>query len=122
MTPSQVALALAAFALTGTAHATPMSLTITAQDLTTLQTFSQTFTDASTLNLISPGTITLGAMIFQNEQANATVGAVNSLITDALTVTDTSSTDPYRLTKNADRNELYGANHIRVADRIGDLA
>jgi hypothetical protein len=86
-------------AATGTANATPMQLTLTATDLATNTVFSETFTDSGTPNVINVGAGTSGAIAFTGEAALSTIGPpLNTLITDALTVTNTSATDTYSLT------------------------
>jgi hypothetical protein len=88
-----------AVASVGSANATPMRLTITAKDLTTSQVFTETFTDSATPNTISIGAGNTGAIAFTGETGISTIGPpLNTLITSALTVTNTSATDPYLIT------------------------
>jgi hypothetical protein len=77
------------------AYATPMTLTITAEDLTTSTSFTQTYTDSATPNEINIPAGSVGAINFTGEQAISTVGPpTNVLLTSALTITN-SSADPY---------------------------
>lgn len=85
-------------AAAGSANATPMQLTLTATDLVTNTVFSETFTDSGTPNVINVGAGTSGAIAFTGEVATSTIGPpLNTLITDALTVRNTSATDAYSL-------------------------
>jgi hypothetical protein len=94
-------LAVVGFAVipAGRANATPMTLTLTAEDMTTLVSFTSVFTDTATPNTITVPTGVQGALTFNGESSISTVGPpANTLITSALTVQDTSKTDPYKLT------------------------
>jgi hypothetical protein len=90
-----------ALASAGSANATPLTLTLSAEDLVTSQVFTSTFTDSATPNLISLGAGSTGGIDFTGELATALVGGspgnTNALLTSALTVTN-SSTHQYQLT------------------------
>jgi hypothetical protein len=93
-----VCLTAASLASADRAWATPLTLTLSAEDLTTSQVFTSVFTDAGTPNSINVGAGSTGAIVFTGETAVSTVAPpLNTLITNALTVTNTSS-DPYRMT------------------------
>ena len=104
-----------ALVLTAGANATPMTLTLSAEDMTTLQVYTSTFTDVGqgTPNLITVAAGTTGAVAFSGESSTSTVGAPNTLITSALTVTNTSTTDPYQLTAS-----LVGMNFIGPDNQV----
>lgn len=55
------------------AQASPMTLTLSAEDLTTLQVFTSVFTDAGTPNTITIGSGNTGAVSFTGEEAISTV-------------------------------------------------
>ena len=90
------------------ARATPLQITLTAENLSTLQVFTNTFTDSGTPNVINIGAGTQGDINFTGEVATATIGPpLNTLITDALTVKNSSTTATYLLTA-----ALSGANFV----------
>jgi hypothetical protein len=110
-----ICLAIAGLSLAsaGSANATPMTLTLSAEDLTTHQTFTSVFTDAGTPNLINVGSGSTGAVTFTGETATSTIGPpTNTLITNALTVTNTSATDPYLLTASLAGTNFTGPDHF----------
>lgn len=93
----------------GSADATPIQLTLTATDQTTSTIYTTTYSDVILGgDTVSPGSSpnsivipagTQGAIAFSGEQALSFVGmASNTLITSALSVTNTSATDTYSLT------------------------
>jgi hypothetical protein len=89
------------------AGAAPLQLTLTAEDLNTLQVFTNTFSDAG--NAISVGAGSQGAINFTGEVASATIGPpFNTLITDALSVSNTSTTDTYRLSATLSGQNFAG--------------
>jgi hypothetical protein len=96
------------------AYATPLTLVLSAEDLTTLVVVTSTFTDTTIPNSIIVGSGATGAVSFTGENAVATVAPpLNKLITNALTVTNTSATDPYLLTAS-----LTGMNFNGPAEYI----
>jgi len=90
-----------AFAWTGSANATPLTLSLTATDLTTSTVYTATFTDVAqgTPNTITVASGTQGSINFTGELSQATIGTgFNTLQTSATNVKNLSSTDTYKLT------------------------
>ena len=107
-------LAVTGFALASHANATPLTLTLSAEDLTTSQVFTSVFTDAATPDSIKIGAGNTGAIAFTGEDAiSAEAPPQNTLVTSALTVTNTSATDPYLLTAS-----LVGRNFVGPDQQI----
>jgi hypothetical protein len=99
-----------------------MQLTLTATDVTTNTVYTTTFSDVplgtdtvtpqSTTNAINIPAGTQGALSFSGEMSTSTIGGVlNSLITSALNVKDTSLTDTYHLTAALSGMNFVGPNN-----------
>lgn len=123
-TTACLALAGISAAMAGNARATPIQLILTATDITNPAVYSTTFSDVvlgsdtvtpeSSPNVISIPAGTQGGISFSGELSVATVGgALNSLITSALTVINNSTTDTYRLTA-----ALSGMNFVGPANTV----
>jgi hypothetical protein len=111
----------------GSAHASPMLLTLTAQDLTTPGSSTEMFGDVasplcgvgcvvtpqSATDLISVPSGTQGHISFSGELSTSTIGNVNILDTTAFTVANTSTTDTYLLTAS-----LVGQNFMGPANLV----
>ena len=90
-----------ALAMPHAAQATPMTLTLTADDITASVTQTAVFTDAGTPNTINVPSGSQGpgnTLVFNGELSTSTIGGVNILATTALTVANISTTDTYVLT------------------------
>ncbi|HEY0185771.1 MAG TPA: PEP-CTERM sorting domain-containing protein [Rhodopila sp.] len=105
-----------ALASTPNANATPMTLTISVEDLVTHQVFTTPFTDAATPNLIDVGTASTGPITFTGETATSAISPpINTLITSALTITNTNHTDPVMVTATlAGRNFVGPDNFVSL--------
>jgi hypothetical protein len=109
------ALISAALAALSAAQASPMILTLTATDITA-GTLPNTvvYTDAGSPDTITVAAGTQGAIVFDGELSRAVVGAgINSLISGAQSVRNTSTTDTYLLTAS-----LQAANFIGPATTV----
>jgi hypothetical protein len=104
------ALSGAAFAALSAAQASPMTLTLTATDVTA-GTLPNTvvYTDAGSPNTITVAAGTQGAIVFDGELSRAIIGAgINSLISGAQSVTNTSTTDTYVLIASLQASNFIG--------------
>jgi hypothetical protein len=103
-----------------------MQLTLTALDVTTNTTFSTTFSDVpfgtdTVAPGSSPNSIVIaagiqGALTFEGELSTSTIGiGANTLITSALDVNDTSTTDTFHLTAALSGMNFAGPdNHVSL--------